>query len=249
MYLGLDKESNMNSHHVFIGVFAFFLGVESGIAQNGTAAPPSTSHAAPAAPKPGEKVYWQSLLQEYGERFSLYFTIERDASESMPPASKISPLRTRFVEVPLEPLENASAFLDLLRKWIPEAEVSMDAGTPEYVHIREKSLIQKTPLVMDQKITLKYEGTARGLVAEVSKLSDGRIALNDAIGLTERFPDLTVKASVDVKDVNIREVLSKGIPRTTNRIAWEANLFIQDNKPIVLLSVKAPVVAATQKMK
>ena len=63
----------------------------------------------------------QDLLQKYGARFSLRFTIEYDQTDQ----KKLSPLRGHYIDSPQE-FENKSAFLDALKTWVPEADVKMD---------------------------------------------------------------------------------------------------------------------------
>ncbi len=196
-----------------------------------------------ASTKPGPGMAeWRDLLQQYGTIYSLYFTVEGDQFEIGPGTAPTHFMVPYFVKPPTE-FKDRDDFLSHLRQWLPEADVQIDDTVPSVVHIREKALAKRGPLVLDEKITLTFDGSVADLLAELVKQSNGSLLENRG-GAGGVVPyDQRVHTAVTAKDVTYRTLLSQAIPPNNNRIIWTADVIKRDGHSVTFFrlgSVKSP---------
>jgi hypothetical protein len=186
----------------------------------------SSSDIAVSSTQPGAgRKDWRDMLSIYGDKFSLYFTIETDeVDNSLGVADsaghpKVSPLRKHFVLPPTS--KSADEFIEIVQSWLPEADVFRDSLLPEVVHIREKSLLKRAGYGLEKKIDMHFKGTIRELMDKLTTLSENAVAQSNGsgglVGVNFNYESLV---ELDLKDVSIRTVVTKAIPLWKNRVLW-----------------------------
>jgi hypothetical protein len=213
-------------------------------AQNGPQTQPQTRpQTAPAvsatSPSAG-RVDWFTLLEEYGEKFSLYFTVEEDQYQldkdgpKASPLDMISPLEFHFVLHP--DFKDKKAFLEALPTWVPEAQVTVDDANPNVIHIRERKLDRIKDQALDRKVTLKLDGTVKDLLLAIKDQTHGQLILNDGgLGGSLMYNTAT-PTHLDVKDVTYRTLLTKAIPPQTRTI-WKAVTVELEGQIVTLITL------------
>ncbi len=197
--------------------------------------------ASPAAPNPAAvKLTFPDLLQSYGAKFSLYFTIERDEVENRPGAvdtagkPKTSPLQFHAIALPAT-LNDADAFLSALASALPEAEIFKDESLPGIVHIREKSLSNRGRYWLDEKTDFFFQGTAADFLAEIHHRSDWTFD-DDRSGSTPSpvHYNLNTPAEVYLINATYRTVLSAGFRKMSNHILWNCFAIEREGRLLAL---------------
>ena len=95
-------------------------------------------------------------------------------------AGRNVPLAAILVVPPRE-VKSADEFIDLLRNWLPTADVTRDDSIAGLVHVREKSLDVKGKTILDDKVSLTFDGPVGDLFPELKRMSNG--ALQEDQGL------------------------------------------------------------------
>ena len=169
------------------------------------------------------------LLLLYGEKLSLYFTVETIESSTL--------LDQQIT--PPEPMKEKDAFLDWLRRNLPETDVFPDVSFPEVVHVHENATKGKKDYAMDNDVSIQFKGTFRDLFKKLVSESNGTLAedLNYTTN-SGRF-DANMPVDVNLKTMPLRTAMSAVLPRWSNPIIWTCFL-AERNGHVVAFFKAAP---------
>ncbi len=165
--------------------------------------------AAPSGTQP-IGVNWREILAEGSNIYSLKFSIERDERMNKPG----SDLQSLLVDKKVEPVPNGTdveTFLKLLAVRLPDATFSRDPSEAQWVHVVENTLDKDPNYIMNQKLTLKFEGTLDGLLELLKKDSNGKLAKSlqgSTPGPGIGHPEAV---KLDVTDCSYREIITKAV--------------------------------------
>ncbi len=168
-------------------------------------------------------VIWTNVLKQYTQRFGLYFTLEQDDFYDQS--------RGVYVDAPPEP-KTADEVLDLLRKWLPDCTVMRDALIPNLVHIRDKPPEKADKIILDEKVSLTFNGTSKDLFLRLNQMTHGSLIVGGGGGGSGgvRIYDVRLPTRVDVKDGTYRDILDLAILYGDWPILWTARYYQRSGK-------------------
>jgi hypothetical protein len=157
-----------------------------------------------------ESVHWQTAVDRCGVAFGLQVSLERDELGNKPGANGGSRLGATFVR-PAGPVKDGDDFVRQLPAWLPAGVVTVDPRVKGFVHVVERTLADDPAYMLGQKVSLKYEGTAGGLLKELERGSDGRVTKDATVIFPGPQFSYDTRVKVDVADVTYRELLSLAV--------------------------------------
>jgi hypothetical protein len=216
-----------------------------------TLAQASTPAATAPATEPGRtRETFPNLLQSYGAKFALYFTIERDEVDLRATVKdaagnpKRSALDSHGVWLSPTAGRDASSFQQALQKALPEADVFVDEKLPNVVHIREKSLAARKNYALEEKTDFLFSGTTGELMREVKWHADWPLEEDYAYFVNEPHYDFRVLTQVYQKDATFRTILSAGALQWGGRVLWASRAVEKDGSLVVLVKLHVGTPAA-----
>jgi hypothetical protein len=156
--------------------------------------------------QPTKYIPLMQFLPDAGEKFGLYFTLERDQRVAYG-----SSLERRNIIEPID-LKTGDDLLAYLRRERDDAVIISDPTNAKVFHIVEKTLLNDSKYRLDEKVQIKFKGTPSGLLDLLYKQSNGFFlpTPDRVIGMPAIDRDTSI--NVDAKGEGYRSVLSNGLP-------------------------------------
>jgi hypothetical protein len=160
------------------------------------------------------------FLEEYGQKLSLYFTIERDLRTKRPaPARSLA--NVRIADPGPQNIVDANHLMTILRQKCPDAVVVRSSGDPNLIHVLDGT-IPDSGDVLDQPLTIKFKGTLASFLGRLQDFSGGNLQYPDGLQPL-KSDDGKLNVDVDATGSTYREVISASIPRDGyHHVLWTA---------------------------
>ena len=111
--------------------------------------------------KPAHTTDMMSYIVQIGAKLDCYFTLEWHYKDGYSFAG---------LEIPDDPsIDSIKVLIEKFRRDTPEIEAVQDAENPVIVHLRTRSMKNSKDQVLDQKMTLRFEGKARNIPVEIAR--------------------------------------------------------------------------------
>ena len=168
--------------------------------------------------KPIRREFLSQYLNQCGNQFNCYFTIEEAETQT-------GQIHSSYQEKQIlgKQVSTLNRLLEKLRHDLPDALVVQDASNPKIIHIINRELKSSQDYSLDRLVTLSYKGDLPGLAGALAKKTNDAVAAQGFFTTVDMAMDYITQVKVNVRDRPIREALSVGIPLTGySRVLWRA---------------------------
>jgi hypothetical protein len=176
-----------------------------------------THEATQSAMTRSNDVRWLDESERLASHLDVQLSVEFDELLNKPGSSFMSPLNYQRIPGGDEPAD-VDAFVKVLEKWLPKAAIVKDSKIPRCIHVVEGTLNKIPNYVMNQKMSINFEGTFAALVEKLQKQSGGNLMLSLQGTTPGTTLDYNFVVKVNVTDAEFREIISAAIASTKTQV-------------------------------